>query len=154
MGLVRAWPIVLALAGCAQLPIVAASGIPPVRPPQARIWFYREVEQSTLPEVPQVRLNGVISGVAYQGQAFYRDVPPGHYHVSVDSMVADSNQSSDVDLAAGQEAYIKIVQLDNFNQDEGGPIFATFYAWLMPQATGRAEVQASKFRGAETPAVP
>jgi hypothetical protein len=139
--------IVAALSGCAQLPTVAATGIPPIPPQQARIWVYRDLQQSAIPEVPQVRLNGVISGVAYQGAAFYRDIRPGHYHVSVDSMVADVNQSSDVDLGAGQEAYVKIQQLDNFNEDEGGPIFATFYARLIPPPTGRAEIQSDQFHG-------
>jgi hypothetical protein len=95
--------LLVVLSGCAQLPTVAASHVPAVAPQWARIWIYRDLQQSAIPEVPQVRLNGMVSGVAYQGQAFYRDVPPGHYRVSVDSMVADVNQSSDVDLTAGRK---------------------------------------------------
>jgi hypothetical protein len=101
-----------------------------------------------------VRLNGVISGIAYQGQAFYRNVTPGRYRVTVDSMVADVNQSSDVELGAWQEAYVKIEQLDNFNEDEGGPIFATFYARLMPEPVGRAEVAASQYQGGDDSSPP
>jgi hypothetical protein len=146
--------LLVVLSGCAQLPTVAASHVPAVAPQWARIWIYRDLQQSAIPEVPQVRLNGMVSGVAYQGQAFYRDVPPGHYHVSVDSMVADVNQSSDVDLTAGQEAYVKVEQLDNFNEDEGEPTFVTFYARLIPVAIGRAEVAASQYQRAASAGPP
>jgi len=139
--------LVFALARCAPLATVATSAIPPVPPQQARVWFYRDAEPSGLPDVPQVRLNGAISGVAYQGVAFYRDVPPGHYHVTVDSMVADVNQASDIDLGLGREAYIKVVQLDDLGQAVWGePTFAVFHAWHMPDALGRAEVRVHQFQ--------
>ena len=87
-----------------------------------------------------MRLNGTIAGAAYQGGAFYRDVSPGPYHVTVDSIGVDIGQSSDVNLAAGQEAYIKIVQLDNWNETPFEPTFPTFYAWLVRPDVGRYEV--------------
>jgi hypothetical protein len=139
--------LVVAMTGCAQLPPVGTTAIPPTPPGQARIWVYRELESSARPERPYVRLNGAIVGIADLGGAFYRDVPPGHYHVTVDSMGTDSNQSSDVTLAAGQEAYIKVVQLDNWDESDWEPSFATFYAWLMPPAAGRAEIQPCRFQG-------
>jgi hypothetical protein len=126
---------------------VATSAIPSIPPQQARVWFYRDLQPSGLPDVPYVRLNGAIAGTAYQGEAFYRDIPPGNYHVTVDSMVKDVNQSVDISLSGGQDAYIKVEQLDNWNQDEGEPTFATFYARLMPLAIGRPEVQGSHFHG-------
>jgi hypothetical protein len=130
----------LAISGCAQLPVVGVAGVSPIPPPQARIWVYRDVESSVSPRVPLVRLNGAIAGAAYQGGAFYRDVSPGPYHVTVDSIGVDVNQSSDVNLAAGQEAYVKIVQLDNWNETPFEPTFPTFYAWLVRPDIGRYEV--------------
>lgn len=130
-----------AIAGCAQLPTVGASGIPPISPREARIWIYRQAQPSEIPSVPYVRLNGAIVGAAYQGGAFYRNVVPGHYHITVDSIGTDVNQSSDVDLAAGQDAYIEVMQLDNWFQSVNhlnGSQRPTFYARLMPPAYGLA----------------
>src|SRR5260370_36904413 len=57
-----------------------------------------------------VALNGAFAGpVQADGSAFYRDVPVGHYHVTVESFGADVNQAKDVDLAPGQEAYVKVL---------------------------------------------
>jgi hypothetical protein len=138
----RGWAgiLVVALSGCAQLSPVAVVGIPPIPPQQARIWVYRDVESSAIPVVPLVRLNGTIAGQADMGGTFYRDVPPGPYHVTVDSVGVDVYQSSDVNLAAGQVAYIKIMQLDNWNKRPYEPTLPTFYARLMPPETGRVEV--------------
>jgi hypothetical protein len=100
--------LVIALSGCAQLPMVGAGGVRPIPQQQARIWVYRDLESSMIPAVPFVRFNGLIAGAANQGGAFYRNVLPGSYHVTVDSLGTDVNQSSDVNLAVGQEAYIHI----------------------------------------------
>ena len=55
----------------------------------ARIWFYREMAPYSSLATPYVRLNGVIAGVSQPGGSSYRDVPPGHYHLSVDSYGVD-----------------------------------------------------------------
>jgi hypothetical protein len=146
-GLSQGWAglSVLAIAGCAQLPAVGAGGIPPIAPREARIWVYRDQQPSLIPEVPYVRFNGAIVGVAYAGGAFYRDVLPGAYHVTVDSMGKDVDQSSDVRLAPGQEAFIAIQQLDSWYMAGAWPtaIRPTFYARLMAPGLGQAEVARS-----------
>jgi hypothetical protein len=139
--------LVFLLAGCAQPPPVGSTGVPPIPPQQARIWFYRDLQPSMSPRIPLVRLNGTIAGSIQQGSAFYRDVAPGRYHVTVDSIGVDLNQSSDVALAAGQEAYIKILQLDNWDETPFEPTFPTFYAWLMAPQIGRYEVWRSASYG-------
>jgi hypothetical protein len=139
--------LISALSGCTPLPTVSASGIPPVPPHQARIWVYRELQSSAIPERPDVLFNGAIAGIADMGGAFYRDVPPGHYHITTTGAGRDVNQNSDITLSAGETAYIKIVQLDNWDESDWEPTFATFYAWLIPPATARAEVAASQFHG-------
>jgi hypothetical protein len=132
--------VFLALLGAARSQTVGTTGIPAIPPQQARIWVYRDIQSSALPTVPLVRFNGVIAGAAYQGGAFYRDVPPGHYHVTVDSIGVDVNQSSDVNLAPGQEAYIQILQLDDWDETPYEPTYATFYAWLRPWEMARPAV--------------
>ena len=81
-----------------------------------------------------VTVNGANVGYAQPGGgAFYRDVPPGHYHIAVQSYGTDFGQSSDVDLAAGQEAYVKIESLSDWSS--GGDLSSvkrdTFYARLI-----------------------
>ena len=46
---------------------------------------------------------------AANGSVFYRDVPPGHYHIAPQSYGRDINQGKDVDVAPGQQLYCKIV---------------------------------------------
>jgi hypothetical protein len=78
--------VLLATVSCAQLPTTASVAIPPVPPQQARVWFYRVIDPSDEnTTTPYVRLNGAIAGVPEQGGAFYRDVPPGRYQITVDS---------------------------------------------------------------------
>ena len=61
-----------------------------------------------------LRLNGAVVAISEPGGALYRDLPPGHYHITVDSDGVDSNQTRDVDLLPGQEAFAKIVSNDNW----------------------------------------
>src|SRR5579864_612049 len=89
-GLAGAWTgsVLLAAASCAQAPPAASYAIPPV-PAQARIWFYRDLSVYSSLAEPYIRLNGAPVGVSQPGGAFYRDVPPGHYHISADSYLDD-----------------------------------------------------------------
>src|SRR5215469_15717514 len=76
----------LAAASCTPPPTTASVSIPPLTPQQGRIWFYREVDTADAnTATPYVRLNGAIAGVPEPGGAFYRDVPPGSYQITVDS---------------------------------------------------------------------
>ncbi len=140
-------------AGCALLlPLVAcfnppatpaAAALAPAPAGTARIWFYRDYEPSVSLNLAPVELNGRLVGYAQpDGSAFYRDVPPGHYHINATSEGQDVNQAKDVDLAAGQEAYVKILDLSSW--DTGGDRNSyqrdTFYVSLVPPQVGRAEL--------------
>jgi hypothetical protein len=119
--LAGAWTasVLFAAASCAQMPPAASRAVSPV-PGQARIWFYRDMSiYSSLAE-PYIRLNGAAVGVSQPGGAFYRDVPPGHYHISADSYLDDPDQDRDVDLAPGQEIYAKILPSDHWIEGGGG----------------------------------
>jgi hypothetical protein len=98
----------LAAASCAEPPTTASVAIPPIPPQQARVWFYRDVDLYNNPTTPYVRLNGAIAGVPEQGGAFYRDVPPGRYQITVDSEGMSPSPSRDVAVFAGEQIYARI----------------------------------------------
>lgn len=132
----------LAAAGCAPVPAVDAASVPPMPAGKARLWVYRDYEPYAGKGLPAVDANGRYIGIAQLGGAFYRDVPPGPYHVTVESYGVDVNQSARVDLAPGQQAYIKIVSLPSWVEE--GDIHSyerpTFYAWLIPAPMAQAQV--------------
>lgn len=141
--------LLLATANCAQPGVTASVTIPPIREDEARIWFYRDYEPYAGKGLPAVAENGRYVGQAELGGAFYRDVPPGHYHVTVETFGVDVNQSADFDLAPRQEAYVKIVSNPEWVSygAETQIERPTFYAWLVPPETARADVAHLAFYG-------
>jgi len=139
----------LIAASCAQLPPTRSVVIPPVPAGEARLWFYRDYEPSETLARPYVRLNEQIFGISEPGGAFYRDVPPARYSITVDSDGRDVNQFAEIDLAAGQEAYAKILSLRSWLADDcmawGG--CDTFYVRLMPAEAARPAIARSPFYG-------
>lgn len=141
--------LLLAGAACAQPAVTAAVSIPPVPAGEARIWIYRDYEPYAGKGLPAVGINGAITGAAELGGAFYRNVAPGHYSVTVESTGRDFNQVANFDIAPGQEAYVKIVSSPNWVS--GGDIVQyerpTFYAWRMPTDAARVDVSRLSFYG-------
>jgi len=147
--------VVLAMTGCARLPPTAAYAIPPIPAQEARIWFYRDLDPNGSMATPYLRLNGAAVGVSQAGGAFYRDVPAGHYHISADSYLPDPIMTRDVDLVPAQEAYAKVLSLDNWiqggGQDAGGEYHRdTFYVWLTAPEVARPRIAQSSFYGEGT----
>jgi hypothetical protein len=141
--------VLFAAASCAQMPPAGSYAVPA----QARIWFYRDLSiYSSLAE-PYIRLNGAPVGVSQPGGAFYRDVPPGHYHISADSYLDDPEQDRDVDLAPGQEIYAKILPSDRWIEGGGGGGRGggggyhreKFYVWLYSAEAARPAIAQSSF---------
>jgi hypothetical protein len=129
----------------------AASNVP--APGMARVWFYREMQPYSSLATPYVRLNGVVAGVSEPGGAFHVDVPPGHYHLSADSIGVDFNQTRDVDLAPGMQIFAKVVSNDNWIEGGGGRGGGgyhrdTFYVWLYPVETAWPVIQHGYIYGA------
>jgi hypothetical protein len=150
--------LLLATAACVNPPPPTASvAIPPIPAGDARVWFYRPIDAYDSMATPYIRANDAIVAVSMPEGASYRDFPPGHYHIAVDSYGKDFNQDADVQLAAGQELYIKVVSLrtwvDTTSGGGGGGATGgdngrnTFYAWLIPAETARAEVAQAAFYG-------
>ena len=133
----------LVLAGCAAPQQMAAVPAGPIPPGEARIWFYRVYDPSLSLNLANVDLNGARAAtVLPHSPAISRDVAAGHYHISPETVGMDTNQSKDVNLAAGQEIYVKI--LDDPTWISGGNTTDfrrdTFYVWLMPPQLAKAEI--------------
>jgi hypothetical protein len=141
--------VLLVAASCVQLPQTSSVAIPPVPSGAARVWFYRDYEPHETLARPYVRLNQQVVGISEPGGAFYRDVAPAHYSITVDSAGRDVNQFAEADLAIGQEAYAKVLSLRSWLDDEcmawGG--CDTFYVRLMPAEAARGAIAASPFYG-------
>ena len=89
---------------------------------------------------PYVRLNGAIAGVPDPGGAFYRDVPPGTYRITVDSEGNSPRPTQEVVLVAGQQIYARIGLGGSWN-GQG------FTITMEPGDVGHAAVEHSKFYG-------
>jgi hypothetical protein len=121
----------------------AAAVASPVPAGAARIWFYREYEPSVSLNDANVFLNGTPAAtVPPDGSALYRNVAPGRYRVSVETFGTDVNQAKDLDLAPGQDAFVKIESLrgwvsggdmSEFNRD-------TFYVSVVSPQIARTEL--------------
>lgn len=141
--------LLLATAACAQPAPTAAVAVPPVPAGEARIWVYRDNEPYAGKGLPAVGMNGAVIGAAQLGSAFYRDVAPGHYTVTVETTGRDFDQVASLEMRPGQEGYVKIVS--NPEWVSGGDTFTyerpTFYAWEMPPDRARADIARLSFYG-------
>jgi hypothetical protein len=147
----RYWTLLLgALAGIAMAVLAGCAGpqpapVPtgPIPPGMARIWFYRDYDPSVSRNYANIDLNEVrAASVPPHGGPVFVDVTPGHYHISPESYGVDVNQSRDIELAAGQEVFVKILglsswvsggDLSNYQRD-------TFYVWLIPPEVARTQI--------------
>jgi hypothetical protein len=154
MGTAHRWrgaatAFLLIAASCTQLPTTSSVVIPPVPAGGARLWFYRDGGPRETQERPYLRLNGQIAGISEPNGAFYRDVAPGHYAVTVDSYLSTYvNQFADIDLAAGQEAFVKVLSQGQWVGGEiGGSDVENFYTQVIPADAARADAARRPFYG-------
>ena len=145
-------PLLLAIASCATPLPTASVAVPPVPAGEARAWFYRDPGPYDCLGTPYIRMNEAIVGVSQIGGASYRDVPPGQYHVTVDSYLTAPDQSRYAYLFPGQQAYFKILCLANWISGGGGRNGSgyqrdTFYVWEIPPEVAQGDVARSRFYG-------
>jgi hypothetical protein len=135
----------LLVASCASPQHMASVAPGPLAPGQARIWFYRVYDPSLSRNMANVDLNGAraVSVQPGDGPAFV-DVAPGNYHIAPESYGVDTNQTRDVNLAAGQTIYVKILDDPTLISSGDKTQFQrdTFYTWVVPAAAARAEINA------------
>ena len=137
---------ILVAANCTQLPPTSSVAIPPLQAGGARLWVYRDGGPRDAQQRPYLRLNGQIAGISEPNGTFYRDVAPGHYTVTVDSYTSTYiNQFADLDLAAGQEAYVKVLSQGQRVSDRGGR--ENFYTQVIPAETARPDAARHRFYG-------
>jgi hypothetical protein len=144
----------LAAAACSQVPSTASVAVPPIPAGEARVWFYRNGGPYDGVGTPYIRMNDAIVAISEPNGASYRDVPGGPYHITVDSYGKDFGQDKNVKVAPGQELYVKIVSLREWitgggGSENGSGDYArdTFYVWLIPPETARADIAHSAFYG-------
>jgi hypothetical protein len=145
--IVSAMAVILALAGCSSLAPTGATSIPPIPAGTARVWFYREDAPYISQARPYVRMNGAIVAISEDGGAFYRDVAPGEYYVTVDSYGVDINQFPHVILVPGQTVYLQVIGSRYWASGGAGAnwLRPTFYVWVMPNDVGGPAVARSPF---------
>jgi hypothetical protein len=141
--------LLLTVANCTQLPPTSSVAIPPIPAGEARLWFYRDGGPREAQDRPYLRLNGQIAGISEPNGAFYRDVAPGHYAITVDSYLSTYlNQFADIDLAAGQEAFVKVLSEGQWvGGDVGGSYVQNFYTQVNSAEAARADVARRPFYG-------
>src|SRR6201989_3041301 len=107
------------------------------------MWFSRDLEPYGSLNLAGIDVNGTYIGAVENGNAFYRDVPPGHYHIAPQSFGRDFNQDKDVDLTPGQQLFVQIVSLQIWGVSVSGSRKIqrdTFYAWLIPPDVAQVEI--------------
>jgi hypothetical protein len=147
-------------AACAQPPLTASVAVPPIPAGEARVWFYRPVDAYDSLNTPYIRMNDAIVGISLPNGASYRDVPAGQYHIAVDSYLNSPQQDANVALVPGQELYVEVVSLRNWQGGGGGGGGSqsggggdngygrdTFYTWVIPPEAARPAVARSAFYG-------
>lgn len=137
-----------ALGACVSQPTTGSVAIPKIPAGMARAWFYREDLPYDGLDRPYVRMNNAVVGISELGGAFYRDVSPGEYYVTVESYRNFVNQFPHVDLMPGEMAYFQVIELGSLSSGVSasrGFARPTFFVWLMPAAIAGPAVARSPF---------
>ena len=135
------------LANCSRLPPVAIVSLPPIPPGDARVWFIRVYDPTESKGRPYIYMNEAIIGISEQGYAFYRDVPAGSYHVTVESYGRDLFQFQDIALVPGQQEYVKILSLRSWVDAQWNFGRDTFYVAIVPPEHAQLEIADYPFLG-------
>lgn len=143
--------LLVAVGAVAPPPSLAATEAAALAPGMARIWVYREYEPYVTLDRPYVRFNGKVVAISEPGGAFYRDVPAGTYRITVDSQGRDVYQFATVSVAPGQQIYIKVEALRDWDSGGGGSggywFHPTFYTRLQLPQVALAEIARVGFYG-------
>ena len=138
--------ILLLAANCTAQRPASSVALAPIPAGDARLWFYRNGGPRETQQRPYLRLNGQIVGISEPNGTFYRDVAPGHYTVTVDSYLSTYfNQFADIDLSAGEEAYVKVLSQGQRVSDRA--VRENFYTQVIPAEAARPDAASRTFYG-------
>jgi len=91
----------------------------------ARIYFYRDYEPYESLGRPLISLNGQTAGISIPGGAFFRDVAPGTYRVTVFTnydfypSLIYADDLAEVSVAVGETRYFKVESLRSWTERKG-----------------------------------
>jgi hypothetical protein len=134
-----------ALGGCVAPPTTGTVAIPKIPAGMARVWFYREDLPYNGLDRTYVRMNAAVVGISELGGAFYRDVSPGAYYVTVDTYRHFVNQFPHVDLLTGKMAYFQIFEVGGGAGAWRNYTRPSFYVWVMPATVAEPAIARSLF---------
>jgi hypothetical protein len=128
----------------------APAPVPPIPQGEARVWFYRDAGPYDSQQIPYILMNGTPIGVSYPRGAFYLDVRPGFYHVAVQQYLSNPEEDANIQLAPGQQVYLRIVSLTDCIAGGGatrspGYSRPCFYVWNIPPQVAQAAVAQTPF---------
>lgn len=153
IGLLAVLGLALVLAACGPRPPrygEVATQVSPVGADRARLFIYRDYEPYESLARPYLYLNGQRIGISEPGGVLFRDVVPGTYLISVDSVGVYPNQFKTLAMRAGETYYAKITSLRSW-MSGGGLIddyeADTFVVALVDAEQGRREIPSMWFFG-------
>jgi hypothetical protein len=112
----------------------------------ARFWFYRDFFPEDSGDMPMIAVNGSPIGYGLAGTNFYRDLPAGRYHLTVESVGQDLNQSQDLAVAPGQVVYVKIASLPSWEESSrGGYRRGTYYVMIVAPQLAALEMPQTRY---------
>ena len=145
---------VLLVAGCDSAPPLRWNDLPPLAAGQGRIFFYRELGLYDPPDWTAVSLNGSQIGQSRPGAAFYRDVAPGTYEITVRSEGLYPDQFKRVVLAAGDTVFAKIHALRGYEESATESTEVAFAVTIVDPAVAQGEMARLRLDGPAVAAMP
>ena len=143
-GLVIYLPIAVLLmallGGCETAPTLRLSDVPPVTAGAARLFFYRDLNPYDPTDWTPVSLNGKPVGESRPGTAFYRDVAPGTYEITVRSEGLYPNQFKTVAVESGNTVFAKIQALRRCDESVSTSTEVTFVVTIVDPAVAQGEI--------------
>jgi hypothetical protein len=90
---------------------------PPLAPGTARVWILRQFEPAESLQTPMIHVNGTPIIPSQPGTIFYRDFAPGTYKFTVDTCTIDTDQSTTLSLAPGNQVPLEVQSLRDFSSN-------------------------------------
>ncbi len=134
--------------GHVSAPGIGSASVAPVGSGLARIYFYRDWEPYESLARPLIYLNDQPADVSEPGGISFRDLPPGEYHISVDTQGIYPHQFKELAVRAGDVRYVKIESLASWYNSVGHAHFGsrdTFVVELIPERQAQGEIADKRY---------